>query len=198
MTLHLSWPLRLGLAILTAIGGFLWLETAWTAYQADTALNQARALQHQGQADRALRVLETAQRLASGNAELALEAGNLHLVGYLLEGEPARLEEGIGQYSRATQLNPLEPFYPASLGQALLLAGRFDRAEEALERALPGDPHNLEYLWWMGRAKEGQGDLRAAREFLRRALEVREDPRVRADLLRLGEMLSTPRSGVGR
>lgn len=79
-----------------------------------------------------------------------------------------------------------------------MLAGRFDRAEEALERALPGDPHNLEYLWWIGRAKEGQGDLKAAREFFRQALEVREDPRVRADFLRIGQILPTPRSGVGR
>ncbi|PZA06407.1 MULTISPECIES: tetratricopeptide repeat protein [unclassified Meiothermus] len=184
MTLHLSWPLRLGLATLAAVGGFVWLEAAWTAYQADTALSQARALHRQGQTDGALQVLEAAQRRAWGNAELALEAGNVFLVRYLLEGDG--VEEAINRYSRASRLNPLEPFYPASLGQALLLAGRFDRAEEALERALSGDPHNLEYLWWMGRAKEGQGDLKAARAFFRRALEVREDPRVRADLLRIG------------
>lgn len=196
MTLHVSWPFRLGLAILTGIGGFVWLEAAWTAYQADTALSQARALHRQGQADRALRVLQAAQRRVSGNAELALAAGDLYLVRYLLEGDG--IEEVINQYSRASQLNPLEPFYSASLGLALLLAGRFDRAEEALERALPGDPHNLEYLWWIGRAKEGQGDLKAAREFFRQALEVREDPRVRADFLRIGQILPTPRSGVGR
>lgn len=187
MTPHLSLPFRLGLAILILLGAFFWFGTAWMAYQADTALTQARALHHQGRADQALAVLEAAQRRVRGNAELPLEAGNLYLVWYLLEGEPASLEAGIAQYSKAARLNPLEPFYPASLGQALLLAGQFGQAEEALERALQGDPHNLEYLWGMGRAKEGQGDLKAAREFFRRALEVREDPRVRADFLRIGE-----------
>ncbi|MER3478930.1 MAG: hypothetical protein C4327_00180 [Meiothermus sp.] len=182
----MTWPLRLGLAVLTVIGGFGWLEVAWLAYQADTALTQARTLHRQGRADRALAVLEAAERRAPGNAELPLEAGELYLVRYLLEGQPASLQASIRQYSRAARLNRIEPFYAASLGQALLLAEQFDRAEEALGRALRGDPHNLEYLWGMGRAKEGQGDLRAARAFFRRALEVREDPRVRADLLRIG------------
>jgi serine/threonine-protein kinase len=81
-----------------------------------------------------------------------------------------RLDEGIARAEEAAEVSPGDRA-SATLGWAYFLAGRHDEGLAELERAVAGSPENLMWLAQLGEAYGLAGNLKRARQVLRRLEE---------------------------
>jgi tetratricopeptide (TPR) repeat protein len=84
-----------------------------------------------------------------------------------------KLEQAVGQYRRALELEPRVAETRYNLGLALVYLGRPDDAVTEFERALQIDPGNADALNNLGHLALARGQLDAAIGYFRRAVELR-------------------------
>jgi Flp pilus assembly protein TadD len=121
---------------------------------AHAALAQIRMV-HDWDWSGAREALDRALELEPGNARILLRAG-------LLASNLNRLEEAIGLYHRATELDPLRPAAWSNLGFGLYLAGRFSESEAALRKAQLLAPGNSGVCSLLALALAAQGKTEEA------------------------------------
>ena len=183
--MRLRLPLRLLLALGALAGGGGLLYHVTTSYLAARALMRAQGAVGWGRFDEALAHSERARALTPGDARVWRETGALRELVYGWRGAPEAAAGAVAAYARAAKLNPQDATLYSDLGRAWAAQGRVDEARAAFEAALARDPHNVAYLYALGRLLEDAGRAEAA-SFYERALAVREDARVNARLEALG------------
>jgi tetratricopeptide (TPR) repeat protein len=101
------------------------------------------------------------------------------------------VEDIIGDYSKAIELDPDNAFYKARLGSFCLEVGQWELAEESYSKAAEVDPDNaylyfsefgLEYYYsWLAKAEEEasqddlEGVVRKSLGYMLRSLDLTED-----------------------
>ncbi len=94
--------------------------------------------------------------------------GNIHL----MDGQYRDAEQLLG---RAVQLVPEQAAPKHFLGRALLQDGRAAEAQPYLLQAVAMDPKVWDYHYWLAVSLEKSGNVSAAREEYRRALQLNRD-----------------------
>ena len=98
-----------------------------------------------------------------------------------------RLDDAVGEASRATELDPLSTESAQTLGLILYYKGDYPEAIQALEQALKLDPGSARARYVLGRVYDAQGHSDEAIEQTRRAIEMADDAGMswRVQLIRL-------------
>jgi eukaryotic-like serine/threonine-protein kinase len=99
----------------------------------ESRLAQALVLEWDGDGEGAYRAVLVAQRIAPGNAEVALRLGYIAL-------QLGRDEEAIAAFRRAEQLEPRMALAPGMLAAAYEAVGQYEDALAARERAIALEP----------------------------------------------------------
>ncbi|MBI1951584.1 MAG: tetratricopeptide repeat protein [Acidobacteria bacterium] len=124
-------------------------------------LAQALLLTRDDQADRALRLLDEAARLAGESDVLLMERGAWHF-------RIGRTETAIQDFARAAALNPRLFLAHLNMGVALGTIGRYAEAADALTRAISIDSDNAPARYHLALALAAAQHLdRARREYER-------------------------------
>lgn len=170
-----SWALRAGLPEPPPLAG--WAASNWerghAAYRAAAEAPGPRTLGElamhfhgHGPEDAA----RAAYRAAIGFAPEGTSSGRWwHLLG-ALERQVGDVESAIAAFGRARERDPDEAATLASLGEALLAAGRADEAVEVLNRHTEIRPDEPWTVFHLALAHEARGDVDAARAAVARAL----------------------------
>ena len=126
-------------------------------------LAQASVLASDGDGEGAYRAAIAAQRLAPGNADVAVELGDV-----LMQLE--RDADAIPAYQGAERLEPRMALAPGMLAGAYEAVGRYEDALAAREREIALSPQGTEpYIWQAGLHLLLRADTAAARRTLARA-----------------------------
>jgi len=129
----------------------------------DARLAQAEVLVWDSDGEGAYRAVLAAQRIAPGNAEVAVVLGNV-----LLQLE--RDADAIAAYQRAERLEPRMALAPGMLAGAYEAMGRYEDALAAREREIALAPWGTgPYIWQAGLHLLWRADTAAARRTLARA-----------------------------
>jgi len=83
-----------------------------------------------------------------------------------------RLDEARELKARLARLQPEQPFRYFNLGRQAMLAGDYGRARDLFQRELRRDPTYHEFHFWLAAADYKLGDLDAAEEHMRMALDA--------------------------
>ena len=129
----------------------------------DARLALATVLAWGGDAEGAYHAVLAAQRIAPGNAEVAVELGNvLRQLG--------RDADAIAAYQRAERLEPRMSLPPGMLAGAYEAMGRYEDGLAAREREMALEPQGAtSYIWQAGLHLLWRADTAAARRTLERA-----------------------------
>ncbi|MEO8432927.1 MAG: protein kinase, partial [Acidobacteriota bacterium] len=135
--------------------------------------NLGATLQQLDELDRAFEAYETSARLNPSDANTQSNLGTLH---YFLRRYP----EAAACFERATAITPNKSLYWTNLGDAYLrapgLAGRapaaYDRAAERARAEIAVDPRDAAAHATLALALARKGDARAAREEVRRSVDL--------------------------
>ena len=159
-------------------------RAAWRALEIDDSLAEAHAALgvylsffawDQPASERELRrAIELDPNLAAAHHWL----GNIPLLAM------GRFDESIAAIERARELEPLSPIIGSDLGLTLLCARRYDEAIAQFQRTLTLDPKFYVARYHLGEAYHAQGRPGAAVAEYEAALQVEDDPWVRALLAR--------------
>ncbi len=180
-------PLRVTLAVLTVALALLAGYWSLATFRANAHLKEAQDSLPLGRYDAALAALSRARALTPGDADLALEQGKVNYLLHAFRKDDVYAERAFASFRDATRLNPLDSATFNNLGWSYMLTDRTADAETAFEAALARDPHNVYYLYSLGKLRERQGDLAGARDVYTRAVGIKRDPRVEARLEALTE-----------
>jgi len=148
------------------------------------------ALEH---AEQAADALDKAAKLAPGNTDILYHRGHAHLLvsrnSYerMFKGDPKswRVHQVLGQvasegehytdaiyeYLEAIKLAPTQPGLHEELGSVYRNANKMDEAEEAFQRELEIDPHNVLARYKLGVLLMEKGDGAKAKELIVAALQ---------------------------
>ncbi|HYL86634.1 MAG TPA: tetratricopeptide repeat protein [Candidatus Angelobacter sp.] len=118
------------------------------------------------------------KRVLALNPNYAL--GHYRYSGFL--SRAGRHEEAVAETRRASELDPLSPSMMSSVGQALLMARRYDEAQQALLKALELDPNYFGAHALLADTYAAKGMLEDSVAELKKAASLsQEDPWVQAD-----------------
>ncbi len=118
------------------------------------------------------------KRVLALNPNYAL--GHYRYSGFL--SRTGRHEEAVAETRRASQLDPLSPSMMSSVGQALLMARRYDEAQQALLKALELDPNYFPAHALLADTYAAKGRLEDSIAEVKKAASLSPgDPWVRAD-----------------
>jgi tetratricopeptide (TPR) repeat protein len=98
-------------------------------------------------------------------------ANALNYLGYMLADRGVRLEEALGYIKKAVDLDPANGAYLDSLGWAYFKLGKYDLAEESLNKAVQRTPHDPTVQDHIGDVYQKTGRLKLAAAHWERALE---------------------------
>jgi len=101
----------------------------------------------------------------------AQNANALNYLGYMLADRGVRLEEAVGYIKKALDLDPANGAYLDSLGWAYFKQGKYDLAEESLNKAVQRTPNDPTVQDHMGDVYQKTGRLKLAAAHWERALE---------------------------
>jgi tetratricopeptide (TPR) repeat protein len=148
--------------------------------RANFLLVEAQLLRDAGQPEEAMRVVDEGLKLLPDNPDLLYESA-------MLSEKLNHVEAMEGRLRKIIALNPDYAHAYNALGYWLADRGeRLDEAETLIRKAVelrPSDPFIMDSLGWV---KYRRGDLRSARDILRKAYTLRADPEIAAHL---GEVL---------
>ncbi len=122
------------------------------------------------------RIYDQALRLYPGDYVLQSVGGTIYDVA-------GRVESALMCRSSALSIRPHDPVALFRLGESLSFLGRLTDAEGALRASIAADPRSLEAFWSLGVVQSQLGDRNGALETYSRALEIRDDPDLRADMM---------------
>ncbi len=105
----------------------------------------------------------------------------LQSVGGTIYDIAGRADSALMCRSSALSIRPHDPVALYRLGESLSFMGRLTDAEGAFRASLAADPASVESLWSLGVVQSQLGDRAGALASYTRALEVREEPDLRAD-----------------
>ncbi|QDU62792.1 TPR repeat-containing protein YrrB [Planctomycetes bacterium Pan216] len=93
-------------------------------------------------------------------------------LGMLLADDPKHLEESLGHFEKALEIEPAAASIRIELGMMLLGMQRLPEAERHLRAAYEVDPNRPDLLWALANIYLRKGDLETSRSLLRRLLEL--------------------------
>ncbi len=138
---------------------------------AEALVLQAAVALVEGDAAKALGACRSAQELDPRNRDATFNAGVA--LAYGIESDPSAAPQAKARFEEAADLDPLTWFDSAvSIGAVEERLGNLERAGDRFDEALEYHPNHPFGLYRAGRIARRAGDVDAARERLRTALEI--------------------------
>ena len=107
----------------------------------------------------------------------------LQSVGGTIYDVAGRVQSALMCRASALSIRPKDPVALYRLGESLSLLGRLTDAEGAFRASIAADPASVEALWSLAVVQSQLGDRTGALETYTRALEIRDEFDLRADLM---------------
>lgn len=107
----------------------------------------------------------------------------LQSVGGTIYDVAGRVQSALMCRASALSIRPKDPVALFRLGESLSFLGRLTDAEGAFRASIAADPNNVEAIWSLAVVQSQLGDRTGALETYTRALEIRDEFDLRADLM---------------